>query len=324
MFRTEITVSPSPDKITLENQILCLGSCFADHIGNRLKENKFLVNTNPGGIIYNPISLLKLFDYALTGKTPSAETYLNRNSIFYNYDFHSRLNSEYLDALKEEIQKLLAELQNNLTKSKWIILTLGTAVIYKRKSNGEIVANCHKVPSGEFTKEMLSQKQILAAFQSTYTAVKKLNPEVQFLLSVSPVRHLKETFNGNSVSKSILRITCDTLANGNNDIHYFPAYEIMMDDLRDYRFYDRDLIHPSEVAVDYIWEKFVQAFMSEDTLTFLATWNDIRKDLLHRSFNPHSESHRLFLENLAKKLKGISNKVDVSEELKKIQKDIDG
>jgi len=324
MFRTEITPSPSKQKISLKDGVICLGSCFAENIGLRLVENKFTALVNPGGIVYNPLSIVKLVNLALSDGLPTDNSYVQQEGVFYNYDFHSRIAALSKDELEEKIRNLMSELRDSLQKAKWIILTLGTSLIYKKKEDEQIVANCHKVPSANFVREMLTQKQILHSFSKTYEQLILINPTVNILLTVSPVRHLKETLELNSVSKSILRIACDTLSREFDNVHYFPAYEIMMDDLRDYRYYDRDLLHPSDVALDYIWEKFSLTYIDKDTRDFLKTWDQIKKDIQHRPFNAGTEAHKSFLQKLMQKLKEISNQVNVENEIRNIEERMNG
>ena len=322
MFRTELDFQPSPEKISLKDTIVSVGSCFADIIGERLIKNKLSCLVNPVGIIYNPYSICRVIDYTLNEEMPEEESYVQQDGIFSNFDFHSRMSDPDGNKLQQKISNSLRQLQNILVKANWLIITFGTAVVYTRKDNQLIVANCHKVPASKFNKGMLSQKQILAVFMHTYKSIMAANPEIQILLTVSPVRHVKDTLEINSISKAILRISCDTLKSELPNIHYFPAFEIMMDDLRDYRFYGDDLIHPSYKAINYIWEKFCKGFMDDDLLDFINKWGEIRKNLNHRPFHPETKSHRKFLTNTLEKLRQLSDTVNLEVEIAQLEKQL--
>ena len=322
MFRTELNFPPSTEKIGLKDTIVSLGSCFADNHGERLILNKLSCLVNPAGIIYNPYSICKVIDYALNEELPDQASYLQKDGVFLNFDFHSRISDTDGIKLQQKISHSLHQLQKNLVRAKWLIITFGTAVVYTRKDNKIIVANCHKVPASKFNKGMLSQKQILAVFMHTYQSIMAANPEIQILLTVSPVRHVRDTLEINSISKAILRITSDTLKTELPNIHYFPSYEIMMDDLRDYRFYADDLIHPSHQAMNYIWEKFCKGFMDDALLDFINKWGEIRKDLNHRPFHPETKSHLQFLTNTLEKLKQLSGEVNLEVEIAQLEKQL--
>src|SRR6185369_3638007 len=169
---------------------------------------------------------------------------------------------------------------------------------YRLKTSNEIVANCHKVPSINFTKSLLTETEIIESFQGFYAKLKSINPDCKIILTISPVRHLKDTLELNSVSKSMLRLSCHSIGNKFSDVEYFPAYEILLDDLRDYRFYKTDRLHPTEEAVEYIWEKFVSAYFDASSKEFIKEWKEIRKDLQHKAFHSQSENHQKFLKSL--------------------------
>jgi hypothetical protein len=194
-------------------------------------------------------------------------------------------------------------------------MTYGTAWVYQLKDNGEIVANCHKVPANQFSKSLLSHLAITESFDEFYLTLKKINPAIQIILTVSPVRHLKDKLALNSVSKSVLRLACHTISSSHDDVHYFPAYEIMLDDLRDYRFYKADLIHPSDVAEEYIWEQFITCYADEHLRQFIQDWKAILAALAHRSFHSNTVAHQQFLKNTLEKLQAFKTLVDVEPEI---------
>ncbi|HNH61933.1 MAG TPA: GSCFA domain-containing protein, partial [Cyclobacteriaceae bacterium] len=194
-----------------------------------------------------------------------------------------------------------------------------TAFVYKRNDTGDIVANCHKVPSANFTKELLTEKKIVESFQGFYQNLKAFNPSCKIILTVSPVRHIKDSIQLNGVSKAILRSACHTISEQHPEVQYFPAFEIMMDDLRDYRFYKSDMLHPAPVAEDYIWEKFSEAYFDKSTQEFLINWKQIVTALNHKPFHGDSDSHRSFLKKLLTDLEDLRGTVNVEEELASVK-----
>lgn len=318
-FRTELTPSVSASPIGLKDAIFTIGSCFADAIGDHLTQNKFKVWNNKFGIVYNPLSIHHLLSLALENNFPKQESYLQQDGVCFNYDFHSSHAALNQKELEDEIKTSIGKANEFLKSSNRIIITYGTAFIYRLKSTNEIVANCHKVPSVNFTKSLLTQKEIVESFQNFYSRFKSINSNCKILLTVSPVRHLKDTLELNAVSKSILRLSCHSVINQFSDVEYFPAYEILLDDLRDYRFCKTDRLHPTEEAVEYIWEKFVNAYLDESARRFVSEWSGIKGDLSHKAFNVQSENHQNFLKTLLLKLENLESIVDVSNEIQSIK-----
>jgi GSCFA family len=314
-FRTELNLSPSKARIRLTDSILTIGSCFSDAIGTQLILNKVKALVNPFGTIYNPFSIHKVIRHAISGSPISEDSFAQRQDSVLHYDFHSQFSAASEEDLKQTLHSALADTHNFLRNSKWMIITYGTAWVYELKETNSIVANCHKVPQGLFNKFLLTQKKILDSFETMYLDLKALNPDLQIILTVSPVRHLKESLELNSVSKSILRIACHTMAQQHPDVQYFPSYEIMLDDLRDYRFYKSDMIHPSEVGESYIWEKFIDRYFDEELKLFITKWKDITQALNHRPFNRGSAPHRKFVLETIKKLEELKHLVDVDKEI---------
>ena len=322
MFRTVIPPGESEVKINLSDRILCIGSCFANMVGRKLDEHKFTVKVNPYGIIFNPESIFNLLDFSINHHFPAPHTYIKNQGIFYNYHLHSDFGSPDHRPLKDQIEQAIKSTATWLSEADWLILTFGTAIIYERADNGETVANCHKMPSRLFNKRFLTGEEIRGRFELLINRLKPLNRHLKVMLTVSPVRHIKDGLESNAVSKSILRVASHYLAENFAHVTYFPGYEIMMDDLRDYRFYERDMIHPSSVAEDYIWEMFGQSYFSTDSRTFIREWQKIRKALAHRPFHPQSENHRNFLKKLLMQLHTINDTVDVRAEIEEIERQL--
>ena len=314
-FRTELTPSVSASPIGLKDCIFTIGSCFADAIANHLYENKFKVSNNQFGTVYNPISIHRLLLLALENQLPLSETYLQNEGVYFNYDFHSSHSALNQQELENKIKTSIGEANDFLKNADRIILTYGTAFAYRLKSTNEIVANCHKVPSANFAKSLLTEGEIIESFKNLYSKLKSINPKYKIILTVSPVRHLKDTLELNAVSKSILRLSCHSIVNQFSDVEYFPSYEILLDDLRDYRFYKTDRLHPTEEAIEYIWEKFVTAYFDEPSKKFINEWKEVRKDLQHKPFHSQSENHQKFLKSLLNRLESMNATIDLSNEI---------
>lgn len=322
MFRTELHIGPNDHKITLDTPILSIGSCFSNCIGERLAANKFKTLVNPFGIIFNPLSIGKLLQYAIENRMPEDQTYLENQSVFRNYDFHSDFSDISKASLKAKVEKTIHHAGNFLRSAEWLTITPGTAFVYELKENNHTVANCHKMPPALFTKKLLKVEEIIFNFSQLYERIKKINPRLKFILTVSPVRHIKDTIDLNSMSKSVLRLAWGQLAARYEEVDYFPSYEIMMDDLRDYRFYKADMLHPTEVAENYIWEKFSQRYFDQETITFLEAWQKIKNAIRHKPFHPDSQAHQQFISQTIHQLKSLSHQIDVSDEIALLKKQL--
>lgn len=315
MFQTKVKLNPSQNPISLDEKVLALGSCFAIHIGNKLSDHKFKVNANPFGTLFNPISIFKLINQAALNEIFESMGIIEDQGIFHHYDLHSDLSRTSRQELLSSANQIMHDIGEQLKSTSVFIYTFGTSIVYELIESGEIVANCHKVPSSEFNRRFLEIEEIVHAFKVNYDLVKSINKNVRFILTVSPVRHQKESFEQNNVSKSILRVACEKIKNEFSSIEYFPAFEIMMDELRDYRFYAEDMLHPSQVAIDYVWRRFMDAYFEKETMEFIHSWSKIRKAMAHKPFNPDSEKHQKFILKTIEHLNEFSNKVDINEEL---------
>lgn len=316
-FRTELNCS-SRTAIELHHKIVTLGSCFADQFGQWMKSNKFQVCTNPFGTTYNPISIHQLLLQSLEDSLDKA-LFVERDKLWFHHGYHSQWSATTCEQLEQTIRQQQQVVKQFIKTADVLILTYGTAWVYHLIQNDQLVSNCHKVPASQFIKQLLDEKEIHQSFDELYKRIKALNPALRIILTVSPVRHLKDTLELNSVSKGLLRLVCHQLGQRYDSVGYFPAFEIMMDDLRDYRFYERDMIHPSAEARDYINQKFSDQYFSEDTRNFIKTWDGIQKALTHRPFHLKSVAHQKFLKDTLEKLESVRNLVSVNEEINLIQ-----
>lgn len=284
-------------------------------------EHKFHALSNPLGVIYNPYSIFKNIRLLLsTGLDP--DNYIQADDIFYHWDTHSYISGTNLDTFRTLLQNQSRISRQSLIASKWMIITLGTIYVYKYLENGRIVANCHKVPRSKFEHLTLSAEEIVEDYLETMEVVRTVNPLMKVILTVSPVRHVRDGLIRNNISKATLLQVCQALVQQDPNTFYFPSYELMIDVLRDYRYYNEDMIHPNNQALDYIWNRFIETFMDKDVLYFIREWNDIRKSLAHRPFHPYSSNHQLFLRSTIDQLRKFEKKVDISQELKHLEKQL--
>lgn len=318
-FRTEIKLPKAPFSLGLADGFVTVGSCFSDAIGERLHANKFAGLVNPIGTTYNPVSIHNLLLLAINRQAPRSDGYCFRDHVFFHHDFHSAFFHANKTELGRQLMQVLDTLAAALSSCRVLMITYGTAWVFEDQVTKQIVANCHKVPQAQFTKFLLTQKRILESFDNMLQALLRINPSIRVILTVSPVRHIKDTLELNSVSKAILRLSTHTLTQHHKQIVYFPSFEIMQDDLRDYRFYEQDLIHPSGMAIDYIWQKFSQAYFEADTQTFLKQWQKVKASLNHKAFNFQSDAHLRFLQNLEEELSRLSQFADLHEEMNTVR-----
>lgn len=318
-FRTEFTIKPSQHKLTGKSTVITAGSCFAEVMGQKMLKYKLDSLVNPFGTIFNPVSLFNLLAAASDPSGQFNGEIIEREGVWLAYDLHSSIAAFSKEEILNQIQVMLSQTNEYLLKSNYVIITLGTAIGYFTKHHDKLVANCHKVPQQHFYKRYLTIPEITSSFHFFYNNIKSINPTVKFILTVSPVRHLKETIEGNNVSKSILRVACQELCDTYAEVNYFPAYELMMDDLRDYRFYKPDMIHPNEVAETYIWDKFKAAYFNEDFQKFTVEWDKIEQALAHKPFQPESKSHQQFLQQTLAKLEKLQSLVDCQAEILQVK-----
>ena len=288
-FRTEIEIAPLGTKIGYENRILALGSCFAEHIAGRLAQAKFRVTANPSGILFNPLSIAAtLRSYA--GESPVQHSELGFDGeLWFHYGFHGSFSAPEADQALAAMNAARKSGAEALRAADRIVLTFGTAWVYEH--DGAVVANCHRRPAAEFTRRRLGVDEIVTAFADLMAG--PLGGR-EVILTVSPVRHLGDSLAGNAVSKATLRLAAEQLTERFKCSAYFPAFEILTDDLRDYRFYADDLVHPAPQAVAYVWEKFAPAVLTDEALRLLPEAEAIVAAAAHRPRNPQGEAHRAF------------------------------
>lgn len=313
----DFPISDSPFPISHQSKILSMGSCFAQTIGQKMKNAKFDILVNPFGTLFHPLNLADLLDHALFQDSLEQDGVLARDGLFLHYAIHSDVVGKSPEELTELYSQKLSQTRSYLEKGTHLILTLGTAWIYEHETFGR-VANCHKQPQKLFEKRLSSLEEMEMGLWSVLDNFSRAFPNLKIILTLSPVRHIKDGVSENQLSKSLLRVLCANLERRMSSVTYFPAYEIIMDELRDYRFYKSDLIHPSEEAEDYIWQKWQQSIFSEITREKVSENQKVQVELAHRPFNPDTEAHRKFLLNLLAKLERLNAEFDFSEEIREV------
>lgn len=307
-FRTEISIAPWSEKLEYTDSIVCLGSCFASNIATKLKESKFNVADNPVGILFNPVSIANSVRLMASQRAINEGDIFERDGRYVSFMFHSSISGDTPQEAVTVMQNAVTKGGEQLRNAKLIIVTLGSAYVWRNKS-GEVVANCHQVGAKNFTTELLSLEQIVQNLEDIITLT-----SAKILFTVSPVRHLNDGLEGNSLSKALLRVAIDKVINKYPErASYFPSYEIVMDDLRDYRFYNSDMLHPSPQAVEYIADKFFTAALSERAKEQRSKIINIMQARHHRPLNPASEAYKNFCRqqlNAIAELKAV----DFSEE----------
>jgi lysophospholipase L1-like esterase len=307
-FTTKIDIPKNSNPIDYKSRIVSLGSCFAENMGDKFQYFKFQNTINPFGIIFNPVSIEKIIDRVVNEVLFTEEDIFFHNERWHCFEIHSDLSHSNASELLTNLNQILVETKKQLQEATHVIITYGTSWVYRNIDKNVIVANCHKVPQKQFTKELLSVKTIQESIENTIRLIQSINPDCNFIFTISPVRHLKDGFVENQVSKSylitaifdILKESAVVPPSGARGL--FPSYEIMMDELRDYRFYTEDMIHPSQVAIDYIWEQFKKSTIAETAYDTMEIVESIQKSLEHRPFNPNSENHKKFESKLKEKI----------------------
>ncbi|MDR2474543.1 MAG: GSCFA domain-containing protein [Bacteroidales bacterium] len=304
-FRTIVDLPVYPFSISHENRLLLCGSCFAENIGKRLLDSRFNVNVNPFGILYNPLSIKAVLDIALDGKQFTEKDLFFHKGMYHNFLFHSRFSS---DNAADCLQNMNGALSNSCLKQTDILmLTFGTAYVYLLRETGKVVSNCHKLPDRLFVRQRLTVDEIVDAYTELFSRLLMENNQLKILLSVSPIRHWKDGAHENQLSKSILLLAIEALQRRFHSIVYFPSFEIVLDELRDYRFFADDMNHISNLAVSCIWERFGNAFFDEKTFQIIRRWEKIKQALQHRPLNPHSNEYKMFVDKTAIELQQFEN-----------------
>jgi lysophospholipase L1-like esterase len=294
--------------INYDAKLLLLGSCFSENIGDKFGYFKFQNTINPFGILFHPKAIETFVCNAVVKKEYSEKDIFFHNEQWHCFDAHSKLSNASKENLLVDLNTAIASTNKQITQATHVIITLGTAWVYKHIETKAVVANCHKVPQKAFTKELLAVPEIVASLENIVASIKEINNNASVIFTVSPIRHIKDGFIENTQSKAHLISAIHELLSSRAQLRglsYFPSFEIMLDELRDYRFYKEDMLHPNKTAIQYIWNKFQQVWISSEASKTMQDIEIIQKGLSHKPFNPNAEAHLQFVAKLQAKMKKI-------------------
>ncbi len=308
-FRTRVQIDKSDVRIDHPTKMMLFGSCFSENIGNKLKEHKFKVDPNPFGILYNPVSISNSIKRLLDTKQFNDTELASNNEMYHSFMHHGSFSDVDEQLCLKRINERYNSALNFLKGTDVLLITFGTAYAYKLHNTQQIVNNCHKFPANKFERFRLSINEIVEEWCELIKELINQNSGIRFIFTVSPIRHFRDGAHDNQISKSILHIAIENIKNKFNDrVEYFPAYEIMIDELRDYRFYNEDMVHPTAVAQDYIWQRFSDCFFSKETQMINREWTSIRKSIDHRALNTETSAYRKFLLTTINNIETFANK----------------
>lgn len=315
-FRTELKIPPSEAKIEHSNKILTIGSCFAENIAEQFKFYLFNVFENPFGVLYNPASVYNAFKIIDDKRIFTEKDLVYNQNEWHSFYHHSDFSHYETGECLNRINTRSEEVRDYLAECNWVIISIGTSYIYRHIEKNIIVSNCHKIPANNFERILLPVDETEKYLKNTIGLLKSFNPGIKVILTVSPVRHIKDGFAENQLSKSALIVAVHRIVESGKDCFYFPSYEVMMDDLRDYRFYERDLLHPNKTGVEYIWEKFSEWCFSEECKAAVKEIEPYARGMQHRPISENSPNFKSFKENLQKTGEILINKYPYLKETK--------
>ncbi|MCZ7602414.1 MAG: GSCFA domain-containing protein [Melioribacteraceae bacterium] len=319
-FRTEIQIEPSKRKIEHNDSIFTIGSCFAENVGEFFQKYKFKSMINPFGVLYNTASIKNAIEFTKNEKVFTIDDLVFHQSEWHSFYHHSDFSHHRSENVLQKVNNRLKEVCSFLENVNWFIISLGTSFVYRYIEKNIIVSNCHKIPQGNFQKEFLSVQENVSYLSELITLIREVNSNVSFVFTVSPVRHWRDGIHENQLSKSSLHLAVNEAVNNFDNVYYFPSYEILIDELRDYRFYAKDMFHPSEETIKYIWEKFNENYFSEDCQTLVGKIDKIIQASNHKIRNPKSDLTRNFAKehiNHIRELEKIYPHINFADELNK-------
>lgn len=298
MFRTVVEINPYPEKITYESNIMTLGSCFSEHIGKKLQNAFFQTDVNPFGVLFNPVSIRNSINLLLENKNFTENDIFQHGSLWKSFHHSSLFSANTPEECLLKMNLRARKGMENLAKADFLLITLGTAWVFEHIETKEIVSNCHKLPASRFVRRRLSVQEIVGECIALLHKLKILYPNLKIIFTVSPIRHWKDGAHENNLSKSTLLLAVESIQKLFQNVTYFPAYEILLDELRDYRFFATDMLHPSELAIDYIWQRFSETYFSQKTNQLRKRLEQLSDQMAHRPIHPESIEHSYFIYNL--------------------------
>lgn len=295
-LQTPVILEKSNFDILHQSKLFLIGSCFSENIGAKLLENKFDIVVNPFGILYNPISISNAIKKIRDEYVFTKDDFILHNNLYHSLLHHGSFSNINLDEAVSSVNTELKHASYTLNQANLLLITFGTSYVFRWKKTGEVVGNCHKISSIQFQRERLTVEAIVREWTKLIEELLELNQDLKFIFTVSPIRHLKDGLHENQLSKATLHLAIDSLINKfPKNIFYFAAYEILMDQLRDYRFYADDMLHPSQIAQEYIWKRFSEVYFSDQTQQICFEWQKIRKSLFHKPHNQNTDTYKQFV-----------------------------
>ncbi len=304
-FHLNFIPTVSAEKITHQKPVLFIGSCFSENIYQKLENLHFDTESNPFGIVFNPTSIAESILRFINKTYFTEEELFEKNGYWYCLDTHTSVYAETKTDLLTLLNQTIDDWHLKLKTADWLVLTFGSAYAYKHMEQNKLVANCHKLPQQLFNKELLDTSDIVEEYESILKKLVDFNSTLKVLFTISPVKHLKDGLIENTLSKAVLIQAVHKLCQSKSQFFYFPAYELVTDDLRDYRFYKQDMAHPNEMAIDYVWEKFTETFFNSETIILNKQISEIQLALQHRPLQPNSESFLAFKNTTYSKAKAL-------------------
>jgi len=316
-FRTIVPVQTSDFHLTHADKLMILGSCFAENIGKQLQESGFMTTVNPFGVLYNPASVGMDLQRLLQNQSFRDEELVEYEGLYHSFSHHSLFSGTDRKKTLENINRSFDNAETALREASCLIITFGTAWVYALPSTDQIVANCHKLPEDRFLRRRLSVDEIEYFYTDLLEMLFEANPDLNVLFTVSPIRHMKDGFHENTISKATLHLAIEGLCESFDRAHYYPAFELLMDDLRDYRYYAEDMVHPSPAAQRYIWEHFSDTFFQKSTKEIVRQVQQVHKAMQHKPFHPEDEAYKGFAKKNIANIEILSvtaPELDLSEE----------
>jgi len=314
----DIEIKSPPKKIAYTDNIFLIGSCFTDHIGGRLNELKFSVLQNPNGILFDPVSVSKSLSSYIENKQYKQADLFYLHELWQSWNHHSIFSGMVAEEVINNINLSQSKAYNHLKKSNWLIITLGSSFSYRLTENQQPVANCHRAPGQWFEKHLLSSEETIQSLEECIEKLSFFNPALKIIFTISPVRHIRDGVVENNRSKARLIESIHYLAERYNHVFYFPAYELVIDVLRDYRFFDIDLVHPNYAATEFVFNKFQQSYIEEEAQVFIEEIKKVMNGFKHKPFQPQTESHKLFLQKTLSQVKSLQEKLPYLDFYKEI------
>ena len=323
-FRTTVKTGENRSWLHHSDNVVLLGSCFSDNIGAKMQGALINATVNPMGTLFNPMSIARGVNRLINNEPVAGRDLFLQSGVWNSYDFHSRYSLPDKQATLDRMNQRIEQGHESLKSAQLLTITLGTAIVYRLKTTGEVVANCHKVPQHEFDRQMSSVPDMVKVLDEMLTKLNQFNPQLRIILTVSPIRHIADGLDINSLSKASLRVAINEAIKNHRDYcDYFPDYEIMLDDLRDYRFYANDMVHPSEVAIEYIWQAFQATYLDDRSALAVARCERIHKRMQHRPMSANRETVDRFNADTASVVRNLIKEYPYLADHPELQKVLD-